>query len=145
MRAEEPVKPTTVAGATTIAKPYVTYTLIVINLLVFAVLYALSALSGAPVQRDFRTERSIFEFLRMKYVAPAQRNKVINLASFDMETASEIELSQRIKQANHAYHELGESLMTDAEFESTMECTRAAFAQLPKWKRDNKKRQAKLF
>ena len=38
-----------------------------------------------------------------------------------------------------------ELYLSDAEFESTMECTRAAFAQLPKWKRDNKKRQAKLF
>jgi len=36
MRAEQPVEPTTVAGATTIAKPYVTYTLIVINVLLFA-------------------------------------------------------------------------------------------------------------
>ncbi len=40
MRAEQPVEPTTVAGATTIAKPYVTYTLIVINLLVFAYQYS---------------------------------------------------------------------------------------------------------
>ena len=34
------MQPTTVAGATTIAKPYVTYTLIVINLLVFAYQYS---------------------------------------------------------------------------------------------------------
>ena len=40
MRAEQPVEPTTVAGAPTIAKPYVTYTLIVINLLVFAYQYS---------------------------------------------------------------------------------------------------------
>ncbi|MBL6835199.1 MAG: rhomboid family intramembrane serine protease [Candidatus Nanopelagicales bacterium] len=40
MRTEQPVQPTTVAGATAIAKPYVTYTLIVINLLVFAYQYS---------------------------------------------------------------------------------------------------------
>ena len=46
MRAEQPVEPTTVAGATTIAKPYVTYTLIVINLLVFAYQYSVGIVTG---------------------------------------------------------------------------------------------------
>jgi len=40
MRTERPVQPTTVAGATAILKPYVTYTLIVINVLVFAYQYS---------------------------------------------------------------------------------------------------------
>lgn len=37
---KQTARPTTVAGATLIAKPYVTYTLIVINVLVFAAQYA---------------------------------------------------------------------------------------------------------
>ena len=40
MQQERPVQPTTVAGATAIMKPYVTYTLIVINVIVFAVQYS---------------------------------------------------------------------------------------------------------
>ena len=39
VRAEQPVQPVTVAGATAILKPYVTYTLIVINVIVFAIQY----------------------------------------------------------------------------------------------------------
>jgi membrane associated rhomboid family serine protease len=39
VRAEQPVQPVTVAGATAILKPYVTYTLIVINVVVFAIQY----------------------------------------------------------------------------------------------------------
>lgn len=40
MQQERPVQPTTVAGATVIMKPYVTYTLIVINVVVFILQYS---------------------------------------------------------------------------------------------------------
>ena len=38
-----------------------------------------------------------------------------------------------------------ESYLSDDEFQIAMGCSKAEFENLPKWKRDNKKRQAKLF
>lgn len=70
--------------------------------------------SGAKVEGAFPTEESIFEFLHMTYVPPTERQ---GAAVFDMERASEAELSARIRRANHAYYEVGQPVMSDAEYD----------------------------
>lgn len=74
--------------------------------------------SGVEVEGDFATEESIFKFLQMDYVPPTKRRSgLLNAGGFDMENANEEQLNARIREANHAYYELGDPTMTDAEYD----------------------------
>jgi NAD-dependent DNA ligase/DNA polymerase/3'-5' exonuclease PolX len=67
---------------------------------------------------NFPSEKSIFDFLRMPYVAPSERNRVKPTGvEIDINQASEIELSDYIRRANHAYYQEGRPIITDAKYD----------------------------
>lgn len=90
---------------------------------------------GKKVDKSFPSEKSIFDFLKMEYIEPCDRNRIIknvkdenvkkntNLDKFKtsgvsaLKKMSEEELNSLIKQANQEYHDNANPIMSDTLYD----------------------------
>jgi hypothetical protein len=68
--------------------------------------------------------------------------RVGSLVVYSYEELKTLDITQLPPSLDPTQREL---LLSDAEFESVFGCTKAEFAQLPKWKATKKKREVGLF